>query len=148
MLKSVIYVVCEKVIIAQDTTPSLINLFNKITITPIRGPVPEIPSNAVAPREWAVFSMWENEPGDELKEYILCTRILYPDKSPFGDVSKSKINVEPKKRSQMYIQIQGFPIGQFGFYTVRTWVEEKGQTVVAPMDFTIELEKTPETKAV
>src|SRR5260370_11828094 len=126
MLKPFICVPCEKVVIAKEgDVPSLIGIISRLTLT-----VPaetDIPRDAVAPREWVIFSVWDPEPGDEQREYVLCTQIVYPDQTQFGQVGKLKIPVAPKKRSQMLIQIQGFPIGQAGTYTVRTWVEEKEQ---------------------
>jgi hypothetical protein len=40
----------------------------------------------------------------------------------------------------MLVQLQGFPIGQVGFLMVRTWIEEREQQVVGPVEFKIELE--------
>jgi len=139
MLKPYVCVACEKVIIAKDSgTPSLIGLFGKMTITAPEET--EIPKAAVAPKEWYVFSIWETEPGDEHREYVLCTRFLYPAKTQFGQVGNQRIPVDPGKRSQMVLQIQGFPIGQIGQYTVVTWVEEKEQLVVGPIEFKVEFE--------
>ena len=142
MLRPYVCVACEKVITdqQQDGVASLIALFNKIVVTVPAGSPPEIPRNAVAPKEWAVFSAWDTDPGDEQKEHILCTQLLYPDESPFADVNKTVMKVELKKRSQMIVRILGFPIGQPGFHTVRTWIEENRQMVFGPIEFKIELE--------
>jgi len=139
MLKPYICVVCEKVIFAQDLVPSLISLFTKIVMTVPIG-APEIPKNAVAPKEWSVFSSWETEPGDELREYTFCAQILYPDQSPFGEVNRQKISVEPNKRAQLNYQVLGFPIGHTGVYTIKAWIEEKQKIVVGPIDLKVELE--------
>jgi hypothetical protein len=147
MLKPYVCVACEKVITDQPVegdpasqgVPSLIGLFNKI-ILQVSADLPEIPKNAVAPKEWAIYSAWDNEPGDEQKEYFLCIQILYPDQSPFGQVTRMPINVQPKRRSQMTARVQGFPLGQPGFYMVRTWLEESKQMVGSPIEFKIELE--------
>jgi hypothetical protein len=139
MLKPYVCVACEKVIVSKESdVPSLIGLLSRVVLT-----VPaefEIPKDAVAPKEWFVFSIWDAEPGDEQSEYFLCTQVVYPDKTQFGNLSKLKIPVEPKKRSQMVIQMQGFPIGLVGFYTVRTWIEAGEQIVVGPIEFKLELE--------
>ncbi len=140
MLRPYLCVACEKVILAADGMASLIGLFSKIIIT-APGET-EIPKNAVAPREWAVFSAWDTDPGDELKEYTFCTQMIYPDQSQFGEIAKTKMKIELNKRSQVYVQIIGFPIGQVGQYTVRTWVEENQQRVFGPIEFKIELEMT------
>jgi hypothetical protein len=137
MLKPYICVACEKVIIAKDDVASLIGLFSKIVMAIPKDA--ELPKNAVAPREWAIFSAWDPEPGDELKEYVLCTQILCPDQTQFME-TKNKLNVEPNKRSQVNAQVNAFPIGQLGKYTVRTWIEQNQKSVVGPIDFQIELE--------
>src|SRR6266567_4409707 len=113
MLKLYVCVACEKVIIDQDGVPSLIGLFNKLSLTPPKDQ--EIPKNAVAPKEWAVFSAWDTDPGDELKEHIFCIQMFYPDKTQFGEVFKNKMKVELNKRSQVKTVIPGFPVGQPGF---------------------------------
>jgi hypothetical protein len=140
MLRTYVCVACEKVIIAADGVASLVGLFNKM-ITAVAVET-EIPKNAVVPKEWAVFSIFETEPGDELKEYTHFVQILYPDQTQFAEISKTKLNIELNKRAQANVLVPGFPIGQIGKYTVRVWVEENQQTVVGPIEFKIELEIT------
>ncbi len=137
MLRPYVYVACEKVIIGKDEVASLIGLFSKIVVKVAPGT--EIPPNAVGPKEWWVYSIWETEPGDERREYMLCTEILYPDGSRFGEISRLRINVELNKRAQMMVQILGFPIGQPGEHTVRTWIEENQERVFGPIQFGIGL---------
>lgn len=135
-------VACEKVILSKDTSvASLIGLFSKIVFTIPAGI--EIPKNAVSPKEWAVFSIWDPDPGDENRHYVLRTQILYPDKSQFGEILKSKIPIEPNARAQMIMQFVGFPVGQVGDYTVRTWIEENETRVVGPIEFKLGVEAKP-----
>jgi hypothetical protein len=101
---------------------------------------PRIPPNLVIPKEWAVFSAWDIEPGDEARKYMVCTQMLYPDHSPFGPTSRVPLKIEADKRSQNVIRVFGFPIGQAGFYTVQTWIEENDQKVLGPIEFKIELD--------
>ncbi|SRR5260221_11704454 len=138
MIKPYVCVACEKAIVAKDDVASLIGLFSKITIATVPGI--EILPNAVVPREWTIFSIWDIEPGDELKAYVLCTSITYPDRSQFGELNKIKMNIEANKRSQMVVNVPVFPIGQLGDYVVRTWVEEKDSMVVGPIEFKIRVE--------
>jgi hypothetical protein len=51
-----------------------------------------------------------------------------------------KIPIERRKRSQMHVRFNAFPLGQVGNYTVRTWVETNRQRVVDPIEITLELE--------
>lgn len=140
MLKPYAYVVCEKVIIDknQDGVASLIALFSKIIAT-VPADSPEIPANAAIPKDWAIFSSWDSDPSDA-KEYALCTQILYPDKSQFGEMNKIPVLIEANKRAQVVANVQGFPIGQAGQYTVRTWLEDSGKPVVEPLELKIEVE--------
>lgn len=142
MLKPYVVVACEKVIIDQQNAgvASLIGLFNKLS-----GAIPAntpIPPNSVIPKEWSVFSIWDTEPGDERKNYILCTQVLYPDKTQFGELFKVRLNIEPNKRTQAIVRFLGFPVGQLGFYTVRTWIEEENKIVYDPIEFKLEVELT------
>ncbi len=137
MLKPFICVPCDRVIISKEDVPSLIGLFSKIIVT-----VPEqieLPVDAASPKDWVVFSQWDPEAGDEQKEYVICTQVLYPEKRQFGEVVKVKLNVEAHKRSQVVVQFNVFPIGQAGEYVVRTWIEEQERVVVGPVDFGIGL---------
>jgi hypothetical protein len=138
MLSPYVLVACEKAILSKENVASLIALFTKIAINIPAGA--EIPKDAATPKEWAIFSMWNTEPGDENKEYILCTQILYPDGTQFSDVPKNKIAVEANKKSVVIVQVQGFPVGQDGPYTIRTWIEKEQETVVGPLEFTMEVE--------
>lgn len=124
---------------SKEAVPTLVSLFSKITIQPIQD-VSEVPPNAVIPSQWAVFSMWDIEPGDELKDYVICTQLFYPDKSPYGNTARIKLVMEPKKRSQSIMAFNGFPVGQIGSYTIHTWIEENQQKVFGPIEFQIELE--------
>jgi hypothetical protein len=144
MLKPYVCVACERVIIAKDDVASLIGLFSKITL--IVKPGMDIPLNAVAPKEWSIFSIWDIDPGDELKEHTLYTKFIYPDGSQFAEVSKAKMVLQSGKRAQMVVTMSGFPIGQTGDYTVATWVEENGRIVVGPIEFKlgVEISNLPE----
>jgi hypothetical protein len=52
------------------------------------------------------------------------------------------LQIELNKTAQAIVRINGFPVGQSGFYTVRTWIEEAGKTVAGPFDLKIEIEIT------
>jgi len=155
MLKPYICVTCERVIIEQViphapnvTIPethgpaSLIGLFSKMYVTPITAPSgesPVVPPNAILPREWAIYTEWNTEPGDENRRYVLAVQIFYPDQTPFGETTRAPINVEPNRRSQSIVRINGFPVGQAGMYTARVWIEEDQKTVAEPINLSIEL---------
>ena len=138
MPKLYIFAACEKVVIDQAGTASLISLFNKITGT--LPPDSKLPADAVVPKEWAIFTSWTSEPGDEGKEYVQCIQILYPDGAVFKESKDSKFKMESEiKRSQVNIQVPVFPVGQAGPYTVRMWLEREGVALTEPQSFHIEV---------
>lgn len=147
MLTPYIFAACEKAILGKDDVASLIALFTKIIVNIPEGT--EIPKNAVVPKDWAIFSMWNIGPEDANREYFICTEIVYPDKTPFSALPKTKMVLEPSKKSQVAFQVQGFPIGQEGPYTVRTWIEEGTRTIAGPIEFNLEVEikRLPAQKA-
>lgn len=139
MIRPYVCVACEKVIFDQGVVASLIGLFSKIIINVPAG-TGEFPGNAVAPKEWAVFSSWDIDEGDELIEFMFCLQLFYPDKTQFGETSKNKMKVEAGKRSQVTANMLGFPVGQLGSYTVRSWVEANDKIVAGPIEFEIQVE--------
>lgn len=153
MLKPYICATCERVIIEQivplpgsspipdPTGPtSLISLFSKLYVQAnATGSGETIPPNAVIPREWAIYTEWDTEPGDETKHYELCAQLLYPDGTFFGEQVKYPVNVSLHRRSQVIVKVGAFPIGQAGIYTARVWIEENRQRVSESIDLRIEL---------
>ena len=76
MLKLLIYAPCEKVIVANDETVSVISLMESISVN-IGG---EMPADALAPIRWSVLSLWKRD--QEIQEPIDIeerTDVLRPD---------------------------------------------------------------------
>lgn len=147
MLKPYICVACERVILERPSdfdspdsegVASLIGLFSKMIAITADDQV--IPPNAVVPKDWAIFSAWDIESEDAGKKYNLCTQILYPDGTPFGETSKIPLKLQLNKRSQNVVKIVGFPVGQTGFYSIQTWIEENDARIYGPIEFKIEFE--------
>jgi hypothetical protein len=138
MLKANVCVICEKVIFSREDIASLINLFGKVILTVTEPNT--IPRDALFPREWALYSAWDPELGDEKREYVLCIQFLYPDGTQYGEISKARIPIEFNKRAQMNVQFGGFPVGKPGTCRVVTWVEENEKQVVEPITNKIEVE--------
>jgi len=74
MLKPYACIACEKVILDNGTIPSLIGLFNRI-IAKVSAGAPDIPPNALIPKEWAIFTAWDLEAGDDQRKYIHCMQM-------------------------------------------------------------------------
>lgn len=137
MAKPYIFVVCDKVIIEQSGTASLIGLFNEVHAV-LPPEVQSVPSNAIAPREWCIFTSWEKEPEDEGKEFRQVVQITYPDGKEFAKQSAIKFVFQPgKTHHQNTANALGFPIGQLGLFTVQMWLETGGSTVFGPVSIRI-----------
>jgi hypothetical protein len=141
MPKLYVNVACEKVILDQQQAgvASLISLFSKINVN-VPFDAPAVPPNAVAPKEWSIFSSWDAEEDDHGKEYFICVQLYYPDATPFGEAARNSVKFELKNKAQGIVRIAGFPIGQIGSYTVKTWLEYEGKAIGESNEFKIELE--------
>ena len=132
MPKLYVFAICEKVVMDKDDRASLITLFNQITAQ-ILPTSPEIPPNAVVPKEWWAFSSWETEPEDDGKEYRQMIQLLYPNGEPFGPpVGATFSPSSGKTHNQVAINAPGFPIGQEGPYTLKMWLEHGGSVIFEP----------------
>jgi len=137
MAKLYIFAVCDKVIIDQSGTASLIGLFNEV-----RAFLPpdslSIPQNAVAPKEWFIFASWLRQPDDVGKEYRQLVQILYPDGTLFAQQSEARFVFEVgKSLQQNTVNIPGFPVGKPGIHTVKMWLETGGSIAFEPVSIDI-----------
>lgn len=141
MPKLYVHVVCEKVILDQQQAgvASLIGLFGKLRVG-LPPEAPQAPPDALAPKEWSIYSSWDAEPADDGKEYTLCTQVLYPDKKTFGEISRLSIQFLLNHKAQGIVRIPGFPFSQEGSYAVRTWLEDNGKVIAEANEIKVDLE--------
>ena len=137
MPKLLVFTACEKIIIDDNSNPSLIMLLHAVTVTPSAPTAKDIPKNAVTPREWAIYASWEREEGDENKSYAQWLQILWPDGNEFE--RQALPFTFTKRYQQNRINIKGFPIGQPGLLTVNLWLESEGAKVTEVYSRTIEI---------
>ncbi len=133
------FVACEKVIIDDSGIPSLISLFGIVTLAMQE----EIPPNALAPKEWAIFAAWDPEPIDEEREYTQVVQLLFPDGTSFLDRLETKFVMKVGRRQQVKMPVMGFPVGQQGNVTVRMWLEHAGNVVIEAHPIHLEVKHTP-----
>lgn len=144
MPKLYIFVTCEKVIIAKDEQTSLISLFNVMNVMIPTDQTDPIASNAVVPKEWVIFTSWEREPQDDGKEYSQIIEILYPDGTHFAKPRDFKFTIPAgKSHYQCTTNVNGFPIGQLGMYTVKMRLERNAETISGPTSIKINLQHVP-----
>lgn len=134
------FIVCDKIIIDDAGTASLISLFDTVSANIPQGVT--IPPNAVAPKEWAIFVAWDWRDEDEGREYTQLVELLYPDNSVFGKRNSVKFAMQRGKRHQIRAHSQGFPIGQVGSYAIKMWLEHNGAEIVPPQSIHINVQHT------
>lgn len=139
MPKLYVFAACEKVILDQAGVPSLISLFTKLKIL-LPAQQEEIPANAVAPKEWAVFTSWDRLPEDDGREFNQCLQVKYPDGKLFFENRELKFKMKEGERQHNAVSILGFPLGQKGDYQVSMWLEENGIVAIEPANIRLEVE--------
>jgi len=131
-MKLLILAPCDKVIIDKLGNPSLISIIQNLNVeVPADNPVP---SNAVVPREWYIFSHWLVADEEIGREFVQRTVIVLPSGDVFGDpATGSSVPFKAKDISaniaQVIVNLNGFPIGMAGPITVKVWIEEGGKSV-------------------
>jgi hypothetical protein len=138
MPTNLIYATCEKVLVDESQTASLISIFDKLTVNAPENA--EIPRNGIAVKEWAVYASWIPEADDVGKTYKVATQVFYPDETPFADVVRFDLAMKAGKRAQGIARFNGFPIGQVGAFTVSTWLEYEGKRIGTDRELTIDVE--------
>lgn len=135
MPKLIMFTPCEKIIIDDNNTASLIAIMHGVTASSPADK--EIPKNAVAPKEWAIYTSWMREQGDETKSFEQKLQILWPDGTEFH-VHSLPFKI-PESIHQNRVGVIGFPIGQRGPLKVKMWVESGGTKISETYHRTIEV---------
>jgi hypothetical protein len=119
------FVPCEKVIISElDHASSLINILETLTIAIAKGTT--VPSSAIVPLQWHVFSMWRFDPDEVDKNYEQRVYLALPDgQQPVEAVTAF---TPTEKTHRNITQFSNFPVGQTGDLYVSLALREAGQT--------------------
>lgn len=121
MPKLLAFLPCEKVILDDTKNASLIIVLQGVGV-----PIGKegIPKNAVAPKEWAVFTLWARPaPEDVGKTFYQFVQLLLPDGTEFTK-SHLEFKMEAGKVHTNRLNVVGFPVGQAGEITLNMWLEE------------------------
>jgi hypothetical protein len=118
---------------------SLIAVFHNVGIRV--PPENEVPSNALLPKEWAVFSKWAMSPEEATKQYSLHFEAYWPDGTLL--VSQDVIS-RPivGKDIAFIIRNSGFPIGQNGIVRIVLSLFGDGALVHDPVSLEVEVTLT------
>jgi hypothetical protein len=99
---------CEKVIIDQQNNPSLIAVFQELTVAlpSLEG----IPENAGSPMRWFIFTLWGQDADDAGKRYEQACDLLLPDGRK-AVPSRTAFSMEQRWHRNI-IEIHGFPVAR------------------------------------
>ncbi len=122
MPRLILFAACEKLIVDQVNVLSLISLMQEINI--------QIPADAVLPPEvklapmtWTILSIWEQESGDQDKEFE--QRIAITLESGEIVTETPIVTFQMKTPQHRNIgMVVGIPIEPQSYY-IRTWLKEK-----------------------
>src|SRR5437016_2482189 len=121
MPKLLLFVPCEKVIIANDNSVSLITLFEQLQINlPVSA---KVEAGAGMPLLWSVFTFWHSEPSDEGKKFEQRVEVSLP-----GNVviktNPSQLEFVNTNRHRVIDRIVGLPIVPAGMAYITLFLRE------------------------
>ena len=136
-MKPLIFTPCEKVLQDPQSGVSLIAIFQEIKIQ-ITHDAPELPRDAVIPREWLIYSRFDLDMDEEGEEFTAVTTILWPDGALFA--TQSLTATQPTQSGMSFvIKLMGFPMGQNGSVKIQQSVTKGGEIVCGPMETKIKV---------
>ena len=139
-----IFTVCDRIIIDQAGIATLIGLFGTVTINRPEPVVTiEMPPNAVAPKEWAIFTRWDWDRGDEGKKFFQHLSVMWPGGTVFFEQTMEIVRVPDKRVSQLATPLLGLPIGEPGMISVNIQLKSDGATVFEAKPVLIEVLHIP-----
>jgi hypothetical protein len=129
---------CNLALQDPEVGHSLIGVFHEIKIQ-IPLDAAEIPSNAMIPREWSIFSKFSLDPEEEGKDYTLKTDVFWPDGTIL--ISHALDAKQPTKDGVAFIaKLQAFPMGQQGIVRINESLTSEGKVVFGPIKLEVKIE--------
>ena len=87
-------------------------------------PIP-IPSNAVSPNQWWLYTQWEPSAEDVGKEFEQVFQVYWPGGEKFAE-SRLPFKQNDDRMNQTSFYYLGFPVGQEGKLKLMTWIDHGG----------------------
>jgi hypothetical protein len=137
---------CEKTIIANDQTLSLVGLID--TLTTNVPPGQSVPQNAVAPYRWTVVTIFRRLPEDEGKRFRQRVVVVLPNgQSAAEGVTDFSMTHTMVRNLNAF---EGFPVGFAGECKVRLFVDDLGKPASAEpvAEFPVQVVHTPAAQGV
>ncbi|MBI3653316.1 MAG: hypothetical protein HY231_19985 [Acidobacteria bacterium] len=110
MLKLLVFAPCEKVIIAEDKTSSVITFLEVVNISISPEQVAELEPDTGVPFAWYVFSLWHKETDEDIGNYMQRIRLILPDNKIAVDVDSPFEITSQFRNARLHVRINGFPI--------------------------------------
>jgi hypothetical protein len=136
---------CEKTIIAQDQTLSLVGLIDTLTTGVPAGA--SVPANAVAPFKWSVVTIFRRLGEDEGKKYRQRIVLTLPNGQAAAEGVTDFAMTHPMVRNLS--AFEGFPIGASGECRLRLYIDELGKPISAEpvAEFPVQIVHNPTAAA-
>lgn len=116
---------CERVIIDKITNGH--SLISVLVNAEIRQPTEiVVPSDAVAPAPWYVFTLWESDPEESGKTFEQVLEVRWPNGEIFA-ANRLPVTTDESLMAQFAVGINTLPIGQVGKVVITSWIEHEGE---------------------
>jgi len=124
MPKLSIFVPCERVILGNDGSVSLIGLVNQLTFPPLPPNIHQnlSPGNIAAPVKWAVFAQFHREQGDIQKRFLFQTELRAPSGVPVIP-GQPQLFLMKENTVNLNILFPFFPMVPAGIYDLMAMVK-------------------------
>jgi hypothetical protein len=133
-MKCTALLACEKLIVDKDGAHSLINVMHSAAVVLQQqeiGEVPQqipIPSNAVMPNQWWIYSVWMPMPQDVGCSFEQVYQLYWPSGEKFAE-NRLPFTQKEDRMQQTSFYYVGFPVGQPGNLKIISWLDHEGHRV-------------------
>ena len=122
MPRLLLFAACEKVIVDQANVISLISLLQEVNLE--IPPDVALPAEAkLAPMMWNILSIWEQEPGDQGKDFEQRIAITLESGETIVEIANAPFQMKARQHRNIG-RVVGIPI-EPRLYYIRTWLKEK-----------------------
>lgn len=141
---------CEKVIVDQNNTASIVSILEELKVQTVAGS--SIPPDSLIPMQWAILTLWEQASTWEMGRSFEQRISLLTESGNLLLDSVNEFKFE-KPRHRVIAQIVGMPISDPGIRKIRISIREKADSPkewkeVSIYSFTIELIQPPPANAI
>jgi len=128
---------CQMVIADKESGYSLIAVFHHIKV---RVPeAAEIPSNALLPKEWAIFSQWQLDSSEAERNVKQVAEAYWPNGDPLFKQELKALNIT-ENQAAFIIRNIGFPMGQNGIIKILLSMFVDDKPAFDPIELNVKVE--------